>query len=869
MSTPYELFRTDGEFHGLSVFRLLNPNYTGPLFQVRVVIPGNTTGGSKIDIYPSADGLVKHEDLVAIAGSNRISLVRIYDQVDVGVTGRDISFFNNGATSHASPFFDGTLAEPKTVGDQQFLPPEGEHIWGCLCNRYDVYNNVINYPSNDWGRSSVLPSVDASFNHFYGSPNSIAILEAGFFRLIPGTYDSPTNERAPFTGILDARVRNYTGGQAYYPNGSSPTVSLSRPEPYSVITNFIGSGASTFNRSQSWTEGAMVDDEQPSTAEDYYNLNPAFGTQYGGVFFLEHWCLLNETGPYSPTNIDEDGRKEIHDNQTEYLDYAQRGVGPGPTPPVPTTGQICGSALKVRIGFEGGWVWLEGERSSSNTIASETVDTTQKNNAGWRELDVNAPNMSTISFEGLVTDGSIQSYVNNRAIERMHVFVNFHDDVLYWSGEYKITNLQRQGSYNDMESISCTFESVGVITSSTTPPEPPPGSSPAPGDQVIAEDPNAGGWGHSVQMLLFDDYDGPLFRLRAIGANTSEYFGEIDIYPNAVPNEFGIRTPNFEDPAFIAFLNDPANNAPHWDDGNGVLLVLVLVYTQRSGPGVGYGSDLVHRGQLYSQGNTNGAPPFGYYQPLTQNRRLTFYSGRARGAVVQTFFDTGFNTTAHAELTMIGSTRRFNYGSTFPWNDTSYMLVSVDSQENPAITKDLDFGDGGYLAIINGRRHVNAGSSRWGGDRDYVSWRPYDLFGSYDDVNLWSVANFANRVFPGDANYIHFAIVVDKDDANPDTGRNWRNFIRRSDWSYLTGNGGYNAAVDGVIRLEESSRDTYGDIYYGNSEQYYSYMGTRVCFYSNRTGEYAPINILPGGPDYKLAQMFHPTDPTGFPMNAP
>lgn len=109
-------------------------------------------------------------------------------------------------------------------------------------------------------------------------------------------------------------------------------------------------------------------------------------------------------------------------------------------------------------------------RTTELTINSESVDITDKSQAGWRILgeDMGLKSMS-ISLDGVFTnsavENTIRSYATTGNVFTALVSTESGDK---WKGLFYIPSYSRSGVYNGEETFSITLESAGQITYANT-----------------------------------------------------------------------------------------------------------------------------------------------------------------------------------------------------------------------------------------------------------------------------------------------------------------------------------------------------------------------------------------------------------------
>lgn len=109
-------------------------------------------------------------------------------------------------------------------------------------------------------------------------------------------------------------------------------------------------------------------------------------------------------------------------------------------------------------------------RTTELVINAESVDVTDKSQAGWRILgeDMGLKSMS-ISLDGVYTNSSVENviraYATSGNVFHALVVTESGDS---WKGEWYIPSYSRSGVYNGEETFSITVESAGAITYANT-----------------------------------------------------------------------------------------------------------------------------------------------------------------------------------------------------------------------------------------------------------------------------------------------------------------------------------------------------------------------------------------------------------------
>lgn len=105
-------------------------------------------------------------------------------------------------------------------------------------------------------------------------------------------------------------------------------------------------------------------------------------------------------------------------------------------------------------------------KTASFSNGRNTVDITNKDSAGWRELlGTAAISSATINGSGVFTDAASQESVRaanfSGALKNLRFYYGSND---YIGGAFVITNFEMNGGFDDAQAFSFTAESSGVIT---------------------------------------------------------------------------------------------------------------------------------------------------------------------------------------------------------------------------------------------------------------------------------------------------------------------------------------------------------------------------------------------------------------------
>lgn len=132
-----------------------------------------------------------------------------------------------------------------------------------------------------------------------------------------------------------------------------------------------------------------------------------------------------------------------------------------------------GSALLLKIGADSGvaassdtYTTVGGLRSTSISHAEESVDVTNKDSGGYRELLANGGVQSvSISGSGLFTDAASESTLKDAfggsAFSNFEVII---PDFGTYQGKFMVASLEYAGEYNGEVTYSVTLESSGQVT---------------------------------------------------------------------------------------------------------------------------------------------------------------------------------------------------------------------------------------------------------------------------------------------------------------------------------------------------------------------------------------------------------------------
>lgn len=134
-----------------------------------------------------------------------------------------------------------------------------------------------------------------------------------------------------------------------------------------------------------------------------------------------------------------------------------------------------GQLLRIKVRTSTGpdvFAVIGGIRTESMTVSSETVDVSDKDGAGWREL-LEGAGITSMSLKGsgVVSDNVVfTDHVMTAKMNNTHVVLKIESSAGdIWQGTFAVTSLERSGDYNKEETFSVTFESAGTITYTAVP----------------------------------------------------------------------------------------------------------------------------------------------------------------------------------------------------------------------------------------------------------------------------------------------------------------------------------------------------------------------------------------------------------------
>ena len=127
-----------------------------------------------------------------------------------------------------------------------------------------------------------------------------------------------------------------------------------------------------------------------------------------------------------------------------------------------------GSGFLIKIGDGGApevFTTVAGLRATALTVNNETVDTTNKDSAGWRELlGGGGVRRVSIAGSGVFTDSAAEAALQTRAlmgtIDSYEVVFESADK---FTGAFQVASLDYSGDYNGERTYSVSLESSGPV----------------------------------------------------------------------------------------------------------------------------------------------------------------------------------------------------------------------------------------------------------------------------------------------------------------------------------------------------------------------------------------------------------------------
>lgn len=109
---------------------------------------------------------------------------------------------------------------------------------------------------------------------------------------------------------------------------------------------------------------------------------------------------------------------------------------------------------------------VAAQRATSLRINGETVDVTDKDSNGWKELlDGGAIVSMSISANGVFKDGTSQILLETRALARtLHNYQVVFDGGRKYEGAFQVVSVEYAGEYNGEHTYAVNLESSGTVT---------------------------------------------------------------------------------------------------------------------------------------------------------------------------------------------------------------------------------------------------------------------------------------------------------------------------------------------------------------------------------------------------------------------
>ena len=131
-----------------------------------------------------------------------------------------------------------------------------------------------------------------------------------------------------------------------------------------------------------------------------------------------------------------------------------------------------GSAMLIKTGNGASpevFTTIAGLRSSSLTVNNESVDVTNKDSSGKRQLLASAGVQTiSVSGSGVFTDGASESTIKTNALaDTIDNYQFLVPDFGTFTGAFQVTSLEYAGEFNGEVTYSMSFESAGAITFAT------------------------------------------------------------------------------------------------------------------------------------------------------------------------------------------------------------------------------------------------------------------------------------------------------------------------------------------------------------------------------------------------------------------
>ena len=126
---------------------------------------------------------------------------------------------------------------------------------------------------------------------------------------------------------------------------------------------------------------------------------------------------------------------------------------------------ITGRSFLLKVGTGTGAVTVASLRTNSFTVNGETVDVTNKDSAGYRELlGTGSPVSMSLSGAGILAGGTFDSMFIGRVAARSLDAYTITVGTNTITGLYQCTSYQASGEYNGAQTYDVGLESSGSFT---------------------------------------------------------------------------------------------------------------------------------------------------------------------------------------------------------------------------------------------------------------------------------------------------------------------------------------------------------------------------------------------------------------------
>ena len=134
-----------------------------------------------------------------------------------------------------------------------------------------------------------------------------------------------------------------------------------------------------------------------------------------------------------------------------------------------------GSDFRIKVRTSTGpdvFAVIGGGKTDSLSISNETVDVTDKDSSGARQLLEGAGVRAySCKVSGVVSDNVVfTDHVMVAANANTHIYCKIESGTgEAWAGLWAISSCERSGEYNKEENFSMSLESAGIITYTAVP----------------------------------------------------------------------------------------------------------------------------------------------------------------------------------------------------------------------------------------------------------------------------------------------------------------------------------------------------------------------------------------------------------------